>query len=741
MTELSNSKELYAFTYKEHLNTMLVYGWLAAKIGDAIDTEKRWKNSDISGANEASSKLKINVWQNLVNIKRDHDIRPDLTAKFPPHPDLDGSGTEYHTFYPPEELIEDYRDTLDTGNLFTWVKEEIDIVLNARGKNNSLASYKPRFYQQNAKDLLVDFAKTQDSVKCLDIHCPRSGKTLLNLDRFIAFADINLMLLPVYWLSAITSYKSESKRFKEFVDIVTVDSVVDENWDIIARNALAQGKKVFVGVSLHHSDEWFEKHQWIHEYDKRTFCVAEEGDFGSHTENSLEKYNWLLANKNVVESITSGTNAGRLAKIGGSKIDLVITTLYSELENSDDDTIVKRNFVKMTVPSAVVEYADAADRKLGVNWTKLLGKPLQNQDFHKKFWRGLLSYEPEWGNSIEQIAGKEIEVFRARVNSTKAQMDQLADILNKACPNHYFAVINGDVTDNREAEKYAKNLIHRLRLGFFEEKNKVVFLVKQMGSRSWSVGDLEVSINLTDGGELGAFDQEVSRPLSPKLGKTDAWLIDCAFDSNRTSMVELSIINEAVALTEKTKTSITENLRFMYNNISLTNCDEFGVNLIPVDKLLTDWEDNTKILEIADNATDYKAILQDPLALEILSKCKTIPKNDRQKVETLLLKAKTYGTKGQTANSTEVDREAVRFKQLILGAIRSINSSATTVYDFADGGTSFSECLKLIQEDKPLDNNFEEMYNISTSDVIYLLDEGYLPKSLLDMCVNNSSRA
>jgi len=741
MTELSNSKELYAFTYKEHLNTMLVYGWLAAKIGDAIDTDKRWKNSDISGANEASSKLKINVWQNLVNIKRDHDIRPDLTAKFPPHPDLDGSGTEYHTFYPPKELIEDYRKTLDTGNLFTWVKEEIDIVLNARGKNNSLASYKPRFYQQNAKDLLVEFAKTQASVKCLDIHCPRSGKTLLNLDRFIAFEDINLMLLPVYWLSAITSYKTESKRFKEFVDIVTVDSVIDENWDTIARNALAQGKKVFVGVSLHHSDEWFEKHQWIHEYDKRTFCVAEEGDFGSHTENSLEKYNWLLANKNVVESITSGTNAGRLAKIGGSKIDLVITTLYSELENSDDDTIVKRNFVKMTVPSAVVEYADAADRKLGVNWTKLLGKPLQNQDFHKKFWRGLLSYEPEWGNSIEQIAGKEIEVLRARVNSTKAQMDQLADILNNACPNHYFAVINGDVTDNREAEQYAKNLIHQVRLGFFEEKNKVVFLVKQMGSRSWSVGDLEVSINLTDGGELGAFDQEVSRPLSPKPGKTDAWLIDCAFDSNRTSMVELSIINEAVALTEKNKTSITENLRFMYNNISLTNCDEFGVNLIPVDKLLTDWEDNTKILEIADNATDYKAILQDPLALEILSKCKTIPKNDRQKVETLLLKAKTYGTKGQTASSAEVDREAVRFKQLILGAIRSINSSATTVYDFADGGTSFSECLKLIGEDKPLDNNFEEMYNISTSDVIYLLDEGYLPKSLLDMCVNNSSRA
>lgn len=741
MTELSISKEIYAFTYKEHLNTMLVWGWLAVKIGDALDTEKRWKNSDISGANEASSKLKINVWQNLANIKRDHDIRPALTSKFPPHPELDGSGTEYHTFYPPKKLIKEYKETLNTDNLFAWVKEQIDTVLNARGKNNSLASFKPRSYQQIAKDLLLDFAKKQTSVKCLDVHCPRSGKTLLNLDRFMGFEDINLMLLPVYWLSAITSYKSEIKKFKEFVDIVAVDSVADDNWDVIARNALAQNKKVFIGVSLHHSDNWFEKHQWIHEYKQRVFCVAEEGDFGSHTENSLEKYKWLLENKQVVESITSGTNAGRLAKIGGAKIDLVITTLYSELENSDDDTIVKRNFVKMTVPSAVVEYADAADRKLGVNWTKLLGKPLQNQDFHKKFWRGLLAYEPEWGNSIEQIAGKEIEVLRARVNATKSQMDQLADILNKACPNHYFAVINGDVTDNREAEQYAKNLIHQVRLGFFEKKNKIVFLVKQMGSRSWSVGDLEASINLTDGGELGAFEQEVSRPLSPKVGKTDAWIIDCAFDTNRTSMVELSIINEAVALTEKNKSSITESLRFMYNNISLTNCDEFGINLISVDSLLAEWEDNTKILEIADNATDYKAILQDPKALEILGKCKTLAKSDRQKVETLLLKAKTYGTKGQSTSSAEVDREAVRFKQLILGAIRSINSSATTVYDFADGGKTFAECLTRINADKPLDNNFQEMYNIDANDVLYLLDEGYLPKSLLDMCVNNSSRA
>jgi hypothetical protein len=349
-----------------------------------------------------------------------------------------------------------------------------------------------------------------------------------------------------------------------------------------------------------------------------------------------------------------------------------------------------------------------------------------------------LSYDPEWGNSINQIAGKEIDVVRVRVSATKKAMDQLASVLDNACPEHLFAVLHGDVTDNRDAESYAKKLIHEVKLGFHGDKSKIVFLVNMMGSRSWSVGDVEAVVSCTDGGDLGAFIQEGSRCLSPKDSKDKGWIIDCAFDQNRTSQTELAIMHEASQYAVKNETNLVTAVRFMFNNISLTSCDDFGVSLLSVNDLMADWEDNDKILDIADNATDYQSLIEDPTAIDILKRCQLITRSDRAKLETLIPKGKTYGTRGES-EKVEQDQEAIKFKKLILGAIRSINSSATTVYDFANGGETFEEALNMIISNKVLNVNFTEMYKISADDVLYLLKENYLPKTLLDLVVHNSS--
>jgi hypothetical protein len=245
-------------------------------------------------------------------------------------------------------------------------------------------------------------------------------------------------------------------------------------------------------------------------------------------------------------------------------------------------------------------------------------------------------------------------------------------------------------------------------------------------------------VSCTDGGDLGAFIQEGSRCLSPMDNKTKGWIIDCAFDQNRTSQTELAIMHEASQYSSKNNTNLVTAVRYMFNNISLTSCDDFGINLLSVNDLMADWEDNDKILDIADNATDYQSILEDPKAIDILKRCQVIPRSDRAKLETLIPKGKTYGTRGK-AEQSERDQDAIKFKKLILGAIRSINSSATTVYDFANGGESFEEALGMIISSGVLNSNFTEMYKISANDVLYLLQENYLPKTLLDLVVHNSS--
>ena len=97
-------KEHYGFTYREHFRSMFDRKALFIKDGDANDTEVRWENPDIAGANEAGKKIPLYVFKDLEGIKRDHDYRPELSKVFPrSHPELDGHGKEWHAV--PLDLI------------------------------------------------------------------------------------------------------------------------------------------------------------------------------------------------------------------------------------------------------------------------------------------------------------------------------------------------------------------------------------------------------------------------------------------------------------------------------------------------------------------------------------------------------------------------------------------------------------------------------------------------------------
>lgn len=745
--DLERAKELYAYSYRAYYFEMFVKGYFSCKIGDAFDTVRRWQNPDSSGANEGQAKTTIGIWQDLENFKRDYDIRNQLTYYFPAHPTLDGQGKEWHTFYPPVKLLEKFKQTENFDPINLWVKTQIEEkILLPLGKTNNLLSFKPRDHQIRLKNELFDKIQEKGTFafNVMQNICPRGGKTTQNLDQFKSFKDsfdCQLMIVPMYVLGVMPSLKRDASKFKQFRDILVLDTNTDSDVKERAFEALQSGKQVVVGVSLHHSETWYEKHEWIHNYTANSYVVVDEADFGAHTDNSMKLYRYLLANKTCCINVTSGTNAKRMARILGVNIDLVQSVEYSELENSNDPTIVKRSFVRMTLPDALQQWANEYEDKLGVNWAKVHGKPLQNKNFLHKFLRGIFGYEPEWGNSIEQIAGKQINVYRLKISATKAATSQYVDLANASCPEHLFVALNGDYTNNRDAEAFAEQIIREVELGFYGDKNKIVFVVQQMGSRSWSVGQVEASIQCVDAGDIDIFKQEASRAITPFIGKEKGFIVDCGFDPNRVSSVEAMIMMEASSLSQTFDQSIPESVRYMFNNISLTNCDDFGYSLVSADELLDNWEDDNKILEIADGACDIASIISDPDALEILLKCNTVPEKEKKTLKTLLNKARTYGTKGDTFRTKNIDADAAKFKKQVLGAIRSINSSATTVYDFADAGNSFLGCLNLIGENKEVDENFEEMYNINSSDVRYLLSKGHLPVALLDICVNNSKRA
>jgi hypothetical protein len=128
--------------------------------------------------------------------------------------------------------------------------------------------------------------------------CPRFGKTIWALSLFNKISEEygnRVMLLPSYWLSVHTSFVDTLNDWKDFNDIALIDPN-DPDAALVAANALDNGQRIIIQISLHGDlAEWSKKHNWISEIDNDEFFMfADEGDFGTHTENQVAKVDFLL---------------------------------------------------------------------------------------------------------------------------------------------------------------------------------------------------------------------------------------------------------------------------------------------------------------------------------------------------------------------------------------------------------------------------------------------------------------
>ena len=128
--------------------------------------------------------------------------------------------------------------------------------------------------------------------------CPRFGKTIWALSLFNATTALygnRIMLLPAYWLSVHTSFKNELAKYGDFDDVVFIDAK-DPEADQKAASAWQDGKRLLIAISLHGgTDAWCLHHEWVAEIDNDEFFVfADEGDFGTHTDNQQEKLSFIF---------------------------------------------------------------------------------------------------------------------------------------------------------------------------------------------------------------------------------------------------------------------------------------------------------------------------------------------------------------------------------------------------------------------------------------------------------------
>lgn len=278
---------MYAFTYIGAMKKYSEAGYMLVKVGDSTrDPMIRIKEQGTSA--EYQEKVIIGLWPALTKIDRDYRVHEVLTSRGLHN--QEGLGTEWFKI---------------PANTVTEAYNYIDNVITSLEGRKVRKSLKLRALQEQKLNQAMDIidacvADGKDASSIIANLCPRFGKTIWALALFNRISEKynnRVMLLPAYWLSVHTSFINELDDYDEFTGMREINPD-DKDAAMLAQEYLNEGLRIVVPVSLHGDlAEWSEKHKWIADINNDDiFIFADEGDFGTHTENQVAKLQFLFDN-------------------------------------------------------------------------------------------------------------------------------------------------------------------------------------------------------------------------------------------------------------------------------------------------------------------------------------------------------------------------------------------------------------------------------------------------------------
>lgn len=608
---------------------------------------------------------------------------------------------------------------------------------------------------------------------------PRYGKTPSALQLFLLMAEVrghHTLALPSHFLSTISSIKKDIKKFKcfnhiEFIDMAAQGSkrLTAEEAEDLYKEYRAAGKMVAIGISMYGEDENFEaRYEWVSKLDKNyVTTIADEADWGLHTTNALYKMDFLLTGNsagrdNHVRIHMSGTNVQRVAKSLGINIQLVLSASYAEVYNSDPTEYIKRHHYQLHAPAFFAKLNTAKKSDL-MSHRKLFADAKANRETLKQLalsFTGRLTINDEFGLpkkvktfDLSHITDDDITCFMVTMNATNDNMNLVRDYWQEALTDDQLGswkviALNGAAGyTNREAEELIETEIIKAQnegyVGF-------IIIANMMGSRSFSIGQIQGVLNMKDRGSIDTMEQIKSRDLTPgilynvdpakRIVKTNGYTWDMALDGNREENIAELIIEEIEKIkrsapgttNEEAKRQVLEAYDFMLVSDLGGTMKMTGDEL---NKILTAPE---TLERIADVSVDPDAIVDSGLLVELIGVISTSNTKDKKAA---LKAAEVFANKpkkGDVVNRKDADIRAM--EKLITGAIRTINRSARAIARLTTGirtADTFRACLEVIAADEDLADEFEmAMVGVEPKVILELLDvEGALNETILNALV------
>jgi hypothetical protein len=191
---------------------------------------------------------------------------------------------------------------------------------------------------------------------------------------------------------------------------------------------------------------------------------------------------------------------------------------FLEESKSSVKDIVVPQFMRLSL-GGIIDNFYSVEPEYRCDWSKLFAdvdkaRPILSNLNKSLFgtYNGKLTYLVDLNTS--EICPKDVTMIFANTPDKKQQKKYHKLLQDDLGPQWIVELINGDETSNRDVEERAKATVAQAK----KEGKKVVFISKDMGSRSFSVSEIDTVILMFDRGSYATISQKVSRVLTP--GKT-----------------------------------------------------------------------------------------------------------------------------------------------------------------------------------------------------------------------------
>ena len=424
-------------------------------------------------------------------------------------------------------------------------------------------------------------------------------------------------------------------------------------------------------------------------------------------------------------------------------------TLQKSINSVDD--IVEPTFLRLSLGGVIDKFNSVSD-DYKTDWSKLLIDVKKSKGILSNLIKGLFG---TYGGSIEylidlntdEMSVKDVTMVFAGTPDKKQQEELVKVFQESLGPQYEIVLINGDETSNRKAEELSNKVVAKAK----REGRKVVLISKDMGSRSFSVPEIDTVILMFDRGQYNSISQKISRVLTPGITfrgekKIKGSVISLSLDPNR---FDVNPIDEYVIYeSEKVQVNeLSDGINRVLRSINIFTNDDGDLEPIQIDEYSDKLINSSSLIKLGKASSNPDSIIWDDDIVRLLTGIQLNKNNvEKQNIEgiDLSLINKFKGDKEKTNSvSKEKDIELTEIENIRTKLRQQLENIVDNVVEISEINNCESDdiidCLKKIKgkgfEDEVI---FEVDMNCET--IIKIIQMGGVSHKLLNTIITSYNK-